>query len=70
MIFEKLILLEPTIGRFSIGLFNKLWKMNRHEEALEEIKRFLSHADQEVEQETIGQYITIINQIEEYDKTH
>lgn len=64
MIFEKLILLDPAVGRFSIGLFNTLWKMNRREEALEEIKRFLSHADQEVEKETIGQYIAIINQIE------
>ena len=64
MIFEKLILLEPTIGRFSIGLFNTLWKMHRQEEPLEEIKRFLSHADQDIEKETIGQYIAIINQIE------
>ncbi|MDH5711190.1 MAG: hypothetical protein OEZ15_05950 [Gammaproteobacteria bacterium] len=67
MVFEKLILLEPGIGRFSIGLFNTLWKMNRKEEALEEIKRFLSHADQDLEQETIGQYISIINQIESGD---
>ena len=64
MVFERLILLEPGIGQFSIGLFNTLWKMDRHEEALEEIKRFLSNADQEVENETIGQYIAIINQIE------
>ena len=41
--------------------------MNRQEEALEEIKRFLSHADQEVENETIGQYIAIINHIDNGD---
>ncbi|MCK5003014.1 MAG: hypothetical protein KAS57_08310 [Gammaproteobacteria bacterium] len=64
MVFERLILLEPGIGQFSIGLFNTLWRMNRQEEALEEIKRFLSNADQEVENETIGQYIAIINHIE------
>ena len=64
MVFERLILLEPGIGQFSIGLFNTLWRMNRQEEALEEIKRFLSHADQEVENETISQYIAIINHID------
>ena len=64
MVFERLILLEPGIGQFSIGLFNTLWKMDRKEEALEEIKRFLSNADQDLEQETIGQYIAIINKLE------
>ena len=68
MVFERLILLEPGIGQFSIGLFNTLWRLNRQEEALEEIKRFLSHADQEVENDTIGQYIAIINQIEDGNK--
>ena len=67
MVFERLILLEPGIGQFSIGLFNALWRMNRQEEALEEIKRFLSHADQELENETIGQYIAIINHIDNGD---
>ena len=65
MVFERLILLEPGIGQFSIGLFNALWRMNRQEEALEEIKRFLSHADHEAEKETIAQYIAIINHIED-----
>ena len=64
MVFERLILLEPGIGQFSIGLFNTLWRMDRKEEALEEIKRFLSNADQEIENETIAQYIAIVNQIE------
>lgn len=65
MVFERLILLEPGVGQFSIGLFNALWRMNRQEEALEEIKRFLSHADHEAEKETIAQYIAIINHIED-----
>lgn len=64
MVFERLILLEPGVGQFSIGLFNTLWRMDRQEEALEEIKRFLSNADQDAENETIGQYIAIINHIE------
>ena len=65
MVFERLILLEPGVGQFSIGLFNALWRMNRQEEALEEIKRFLSNADHDAEKETITQYIAIINHIED-----
>jgi tetratricopeptide (TPR) repeat protein len=68
MVFERLILLEPGVGKFSIGLFNTLWRMDRQEEALEEIKRFLSHADQDIENETIGQYIAVINHIDNGDK--
>lgn len=64
MVFERLILIEPGIGQFSIGLFNVLWRMNRQEEALEEIKRFMLHADQDFENETIGQYMAIINNID------
>ncbi|MDH5612796.1 MAG: hypothetical protein OEY66_10120 [Gammaproteobacteria bacterium] len=67
MVFERLILLEPGVGKFSIGLFNTLWRMNRQEEALEEIKRFFSHADQDIENETIGQYIAVINHIDNGD---
>jgi len=67
MVFERLILLEPGIGQFSIGLFNTLWRMNRQEEALEEVKRFLSNADQELENETIAQYIAIINHLDNGD---
>lgn len=68
MVFERLILLEPGVGQFSIGLFNTLWRMDRQEEALEEIKRFLSNADHELENETIGQYIAIVNQLDNSDK--
>lgn len=59
MVFERLILQSPGNGKFSIGLFNTLWEMDRHDEALEEIRRFLEHADQIEERETIEQYITI-----------
>lgn len=67
MVFERLILLEPGVGQFSIGLFNTLWRMDRQEEALEEIKRFLSNADHDLENETIGQYIAIVNQLDNSD---
>ncbi len=63
MVFERLVLMGPGTGEFSIALFNTLWKMNRHEEALEEIKRFMEHADQESESETINQYLSITEQI-------
>jgi len=60
MVFERLIIMEPGRGDFSIALFNTLWKMDRKEEALEEIKRFMLHADKNAESSTIEQYMKII----------
>jgi tetratricopeptide (TPR) repeat protein len=65
MVFERLILMEPGEGKFSIALFNTLWKSGRTEEALEEIKRFMSTADSAKEKETIDQYMNITNSIAE-----
>ena len=65
MVFERLVLLSPGRGQFSIALFNTLWKMDRREEALEEIKRFMRHADHDAEKETIEQYHVITNAIEQ-----
>jgi len=64
MVFQRLVLLDPGMGKASIALFNTLWKMDRREEALEEIRRFIQHADQEAEQETIEQYQSITAAIE------
>jgi predicted Zn-dependent protease len=64
MVFERLVLMGPGTGKFSIALFNTLWKMDRREEALEEIKRFMARADQTEEAETITQYIAITEKIE------
>lgn len=63
MVFERLILMEPCEGKFSIALFNTLWKSSRTEEALEEIKRFMSTADSVKEKETFDQYMEITNSI-------
>jgi predicted Zn-dependent protease len=63
MVFERLILQSAGIGKYSIALFNTLWKMNRCEEAFEEIRRFMAHADPIEELETIEQYIAITNNI-------
>lgn len=63
MVFERLILMEPGNGRFSIALFNTLWKQGRADEAAEEIRRFLAVADQVKEQDTIEQYIAITKQM-------
>ena len=65
MVFERLILMEPGEGKFSIALFNTLWKAGRTEEALEEIKRFMSNVDREKEKATIDQYMKITNSIAE-----
>lgn len=63
MVFERLVLMEPGTGRYSIALFNSLWNMDRREEALEEIKRFMACADQEKEADTIAQYLAITDKI-------
>jgi len=65
MVFERLILMEPGEGRFSIALFNTLWKAGRTEEALEEIWRFMLNADRAKEKATIDQYMKITNLIAE-----
>ena len=63
MVFERLILMETGEGKFSIALFNTLWKSDREEEALEEIKRFMSTADPVKEKELFDQYMEITNTI-------
>ncbi len=71
MVFERLILMEPGEGKFSIALFNTLWKSDRTEEALEEIKRFMSTADSVKEKETFDQYMDIMNSIaDDLDNDH
>jgi tetratricopeptide (TPR) repeat protein len=63
MVFERLILMAPGIGKYSIALFNTMWKLGRHEEALEEIKRFMNQADKQTEKETVAQYIAITKEL-------
>ena len=71
MVFERLILMEPSEGKFSIALFNTLWKSDRTEEALEEIKRFMSAADPVKEKNTFDQYMEITNSIaDNLDQDH
>jgi len=71
MVFERLILMEPGEGKFSIALFNTLWKSDRTEEALEEIKRFMSTADPVKEKDIFDQYMEITNSIaDDLDRDH
>ena len=65
MVFERLVLLSPGSGKISIALFNTLWKLERQQEALEEIRRFMRIADHEIERETVEQYQAIVNGIEQ-----
>lgn len=64
MVFERMVLLAPTTGQVSIALFNTLWKLERFEEALEEIKRFMKQADPVIEKETFDQYAEITRSLE------
>jgi len=63
MVFERLVIMEPGNGKFSVALFNTLWKQGRQDEAAEEIRRFMSAADKVSEQETINQYVAITKQM-------
>ena len=63
MVFERLILMKPGDGKLSIALFNTLWKSDRTEEALEEIKRFMLTADSVNEKETFDKYTDSMNSI-------
>ncbi len=63
MVFERLVLMEPGTGQFSIALFNSLWKQGRTDEAVEEIRRFLAVADRVKEIETVNQYVAITKEI-------
>ena len=65
MVFERLVLLSPGSGKISIALFNTLWKLERQQEALEEIGRFMRSADPDGEYETIEQYQAIAKAIEQ-----
>lgn len=63
MVFERLVMMEPGNGRFSVALFNTLWKQERQDEAAEEIRRFMAAADKTTEKETIDQYVAITKQM-------
>lgn len=65
MVYERLIQSEPGSGMLSIALFNCLWKQARHEEAANEIRRFISVADKVKERATIEQYAAISKAIAE-----
>ena len=46
-VFKRAIELSPALEGVSKGLFHSLWKLERHVEALEEIKRFQTISDSE-----------------------
>ena len=45
--FRKAVELAPTLQIASLGLFHCLWDLNRRDEALAEMKRFMALADSE-----------------------
>ena len=65
MVYERLLQAEPGSGMVSIALFNSLWKQGRHDEAADEIRRFISMADPVKERSTIEQYAAISRTIAE-----
>ena len=67
MIYERLILAEPGSGMLSTALFNSLWQQGRHEEAAEEIRRFIAVADKVQERVTIAKYMELIKNLSGQD---
>lgn len=67
IVFERLVLSDPGRGEYSIALFNTLWKLGRTEEALEEMRRFLSAADRVKEKKTVKQYLGLVKALEQGD---
>jgi predicted Zn-dependent protease len=46
-LFDTITKLQPRSELASRGLFHSLWKLGRHDEAFEEMKRFLSISESE-----------------------
>lgn len=65
LVFQQLIKINPGVGLYSIALFNALWRLKEIDEALEEIRRFMLHADKETEKETIAKYLTTLSAMED-----
>ena len=65
LVFQQLIKINPGVGLYSIALFNALWRLKEIDEALEEIRRFMLHADKETEKETIAKYLTTLSTMED-----
>jgi len=61
LVFQQLIKISPGVGLYSIALFNALWRLKETDEALEEIRRFMLHADRDAEKETIAQYLSTLH---------
>ena len=64
VVFERLVNLEPATGQYSIALFNTLIRLHEADEALEEIRRFMTVADKNAEKEVIAQYLSILDTME------
>jgi tetratricopeptide (TPR) repeat protein len=45
--FQKAFEVDPNNPRVSLGLFHSLWRLERYDEALDELKRFLSVSESE-----------------------
>ena len=59
VVFKRLVQLAPGVGKVSTALFNTLWQQEMHEEALQEIQRFISVADKEKERATLKEYVAV-----------
>ena len=61
-LFKKAVSLAPKSEKFSLGLFHCLWAGAKQEEALEEMKRFLSLVDSEEYQMLLASITKSLNE--------
>ena len=64
VVFERLVNMKPGVGQYSVALFNTLINLQLVDDALEEVRRFMSVADKAAERETVEQYLSVLEQIE------
>jgi tetratricopeptide (TPR) repeat protein len=62
--FKRLTILKPKSERGSLGLFHSLWDLDLREEALEEMKRFLSISKSEEYEEILSGIMVAIEEDE------
>ncbi|MBV1881486.1 MAG: hypothetical protein KUG82_07625 [Pseudomonadales bacterium] len=64
-IFRKLVSVAPGLGEASVAYFNALWQQGKRDPALREIGRFTAVADKEKETQTLQDYQTLLQQLDE-----
>ena len=55
--YERAVNIAPLMEKASLGLFNCLWEQGRKEQAMDEMKRFLTISDSETYREILKEIL-------------